>query len=271
MNNGTPTTPLPSPKWELSPDAGHRSQRATTGGTTLPVGSAPLLATQGLEKSYHKNKIRIPVLRGVDLEIHDGDFTAIVGQSGSGKSTLLHLLASLDAPDAGTIHFEGRRIDNISPRQRDRLRSGSLGMIFQFYHLLPELTTLENTLLPMMIANSVVGYWRRGKAIQDQAKYWLDKVGLSHRLKHRPQELSGGEMQRVAMARALVNSPRVLLADEPTGNLDQQTGGEIVGILRSLNQNEKLTIVMVTHDMVLATEANRLVRLVNGRVIESRG
>ena len=248
---------------------GPHFQRSARPASTEPV-SEYILTTSGLEKSYRKDKINIPVLRGVDLQIRDGEFTAISGQSGSGKSTLLHLLGTLDTPDSGTICFEGNRIDNLGPKGRDVLRNRHFGMIFQFYHLLPELTTLENTVLPLMISHNTFRFLRNAKKYRERAKYWLDKVGLSHRLKHRPQELSGGEMQRVAMARALISSPRVLLADEPTGNLDQQTGGEIVDVLRSLNGRENLTIVMVTHDMVLATEADRLVRLVDGRVTESR-
>ena len=231
-------------------------------------GLGHLLTTSGLQKSYRKNQINVPVLRGVDLQIREGEFTAISGQSGSGKSTLLHLLGTLDTPDAGEISFAGKRIDNLGPTGRDVLRNKCFGMIFQFYHLLPELTTLENTVLPLMISENTFGFLRRAKKHWERAKYWLERVGLSHRLNHRPQELSGGEMQRIAIARALISSPRVLFADEPTGNLDQQTGHEIVNILRSLNGQENLTIVMVTHDMVLATEADRLVRLVDGRVTE---
>jgi lipoprotein-releasing system ATP-binding protein len=206
------------------------------------------------------------VLRGVDLEVRRGEFIAIVGQSGSGKSTLLHLLGTLDAPDAGEVRFDGRRIDNLPSRERDALRNRRLGMIFQFYHLLPELSALENVLAPLMIAEGVLGYYRRRRQHIATAKQLLETVKLGHRLKHKPRELSGGEMQRAAIARSLVSQPRVLLADEPTGNLDHATGREILAILRGLNQQHDLTIVMVTHDLAIAQQADRIVRLAEGRV-----
>ena len=228
--------------------------------------SQAFVAARGIRKSYHKGKIEVPVLRGVDLQIHEGETLAIVGQSGSGKSTLLHLLATLDAPDKGEIHFEGQRIDNLKPKGRDKLRNGQFGMIFQFYHLLPELTTLENVLAPLMITHGAFSYWRHKGRHIEQAKELLEMVGLGHRLKHRPRELSGGEMQRAAIARALVARPRVLFADEPTGNLDPSTGREILEILRTLNDRQQVTIVMVTHDMSIAQDANRVVVLENGRI-----
>jgi lipoprotein-releasing system ATP-binding protein len=198
-----------------------------------------------------------------------GEFTAIVGQSGSGKSTLLHVLATLDAPDRGAVHFQGRRIDNLPAIQRDRLRNRCLGMVFQFYHLLPELTTIENVLMPVMIAEGLWGYWRQRKHCVHRAKRLLEMVGLSHRLSHKPRELSGGEMQRAAIARALIAEPQLLLADEPTGNLDRGNGRDILEILRTLNTKENLTIVMVTHDSAIAQQADRVVRLVEGQVKEA--
>ncbi len=224
------------------------------------------LAARKLYKSYRKGKLTIPVLKGVDFAARKGEFTAIVGQSGSGKSTLLHLLATLDAPDQGEVHFEGRRIDSLPPTKRDRVRNRSLGMIFQFYHLLPELTTLENVLTPIMISEGIWRYWRSKRAYTQRATKLLDMVGLSHRLSHKPRELSGGEMQRAAIARSLIASPKLLLADEPTGNLDRQNGREILEILRTLNREENLTIVMVTHDLAIADQADRTVRLVEGQV-----
>ena len=182
-----------------------------------------------LVKSYRKGKLVVPVLKGVDFSVREGGFVAVVGQSGCGKSTLLHLLGTLDAPDAGEIHFEGRRIDNLAARSRDVLRNQHFGMIFQFYHLLPELSTLENVLAPIMIRYGVLNYWRHKREHVERAKELLDLVGLGHRLTHKPRELSGGEMQRAAIARALIAQPKLLLADEPTGNLDQKTGGEILG------------------------------------------
>jgi len=224
------------------------------------------LAAVGLSKRYRKGQVEIPVLRGVDLQVRRGEFLSIIGQSGSGKSTLLHLLGTLDAPDDGEVHFQGRRIDNLPTRARDQFRNQQLGMIFQFYHLLPELTALENVLAPLLIAEGAIGYLRRRKQHLARATALLELVGLSHRLKHKPRELSGGEMQRTAIARALVANPAVLLADEPTGNLDGATGEEILRILRTLNEEQQLTIVMVTHDRAIAAGADRTVRLAHGQV-----
>jgi lipoprotein-releasing system ATP-binding protein len=229
-------------------------------------GATVQLAAVGVWKRYRKGRVEIPVLRGVDLEVRTGEFVSIVGQSGSGKSTLLHLLGLLDAPDAGEVCLQGRRIDNLPMRQLDGLRNKEFGMIFQFYHLLPELTALENVLAPLLIAESVLGYLRNRKKHVARATELLDMVGLSHRLKHRPRELSGGEMQRAAIARALAAEPEVLLADEPTGNLDSGTGEEILRILRTLNDEQNLTIVMVTHDRAVAALADRTLRLAGGQM-----
>ena len=231
--------------------------------------TSPLLSAVNLHKTYRKHAIRVPVLCGLDLDVADGEFLSIVGASGSGKSTLLHLLGTLDQPDEGTITLDGRRIDNLPSDQRDRLRNQTFGFIFQFYHLLPELTALENVLVPQMIANSVTSWLGQGRALRRWGTELLERVGLGHRLRHRPRELSGGEMQRAAIARALVNRPRVLLADEPTGNLDQATGADIVRLLRDLNQRDGVTIIMVTHNLDLVAEGDRVVRLVAGRVEEA--
>ena len=227
---------------------------------------AALLGCRGLTKSYHKADLEIPVLRGVDLSVELGEFVAIVGQSGSGKSTLLHLLATLDQPDVGEIYFEGNRIDNLPNRSRDRIRNHHISVVFQFYHLLPELTTVENVLLPAMISDSVIRYWANKRTYRRRAEELLELVGLGHRLKHRPRELSGGEMQRVAIARSLMLEPKVLLADEPTGNLDRQTGEGIMEILRNLNQTQGLTIVMVTHDQSVAEQSDTILRMAEGRI-----
>jgi lipoprotein-releasing system ATP-binding protein len=224
------------------------------------------LMTVGVYRSYRKGSVEVPVLRGINMGVRTGEFLAIVGQSGSGKSTLLHLLGTLDAPDRGEIHFNGRRIDDLAPPGRDVLRNRHFGMIFQFYHLLPELTALENVLMPLMIARSTWGFFRQRREYRAAATELLETVGLGHRLHHKPRELSGGEMQRAAIARALVARPELLLADEPTGNLDQETGRDIIKILRTLNRRQNLTIVMVTHDPAIADQADRVVRLVNGRI-----
>jgi len=229
-------------------------------------GAAVQLACRDLFKSYRKGTLGIPVLQGIDMQVREGEFLAIVGQSGSGKSTLLHLLATLDKPDVGEIHFEGHRIDNLPASARDLLRNKHFGMIFQFYHLLPELTTLENVLAPALIAHSTLGYLLHRSAHRRRAQQLLELMGLSHRAKHKPREMSGGEMQRAAIARALLARPRVLFADEPTGNLDRTTGEQIMTALGELNRREKLTIVMVTHDPWIASQADRTVKLVEGRI-----
>jgi lipoprotein-releasing system ATP-binding protein len=225
-----------------------------------------LLTASNLHKTYRKHADKVHVLRGLDLEVYAGEFLSIVGASGSGKSTLLHLLGTLDRPDRGAVHLDGGRIDNLPLERRDLLRNRVFGFIFQFYHLLPELNTLENVLVPEMIAHSLLGWLRHRGVLRRRATELLGRVGLGHRLRHRPRELSGGEMQRAAIARALANRPRILLADEPTGNLDAVTGREIVRLLRDLNRQEGLTIIMVTHNLEIAAETDRVVRLVAGRV-----
>jgi lipoprotein-releasing system ATP-binding protein len=230
------------------------------------LSAASHLGCRGLFKSYSKGDHGIPVLQGIDLDVREGEFLAIVGQSGSGKSTLLHLLATLDRPDAGAISFAGRRIDNTPAAARDLLRNQCFGMVFQFYHLLPELSALQNILAPAMIAESTLGYFRRRSAYRRRAYELLDIVGLAQRARHKPRELSGGEMQRAAIARALLMRPSVLMADEPTGNLDRSTGEQIMRMLKDLNRRENLTIVMVTHDPWIASQADRTVQLVEGRI-----
>src|SRR5262245_53030824 len=227
---------------------------------------SPLLAARGLHKSYRRHKEVVSVLKGVELDVHAGEFLCVVGASGSGKSTLLHLLGTLDQPDEGSILLDGERIDDVLAQRRDELRNGTFGFIFQFYHLLPELTALENVLMPQLIHCSVWGWLVRRGRLRKQATELLERVGLGHRIHHKPREMSGGEMQRAAIARALMSNPRVLLADEPTGNLDEENGEQIVALLRDLNRRDGLTVVMVTHNMDLVTPTDRVVRLVKGRV-----
>jgi len=224
------------------------------------------LTAVDVKKGYKKAGVAIPVLKGVSLGVRRGEFLAVVGQSGSGKSTLLHLLGTLDTPDDGAIYFDGARIDNLSSKYRDTLRNKYFGMIFQMYHLLPELDTLENVLAPVMIGQSVWQFFRHRRKHRATAVHILERVGLDHRLEHKPRELSGGEMQRAAIARALVTNPKLLLADEPTGNLDRDTGRGIMELLGSLNREQNLTIVMVTHDQAVADRADRIVSLVDGRI-----
>ncbi len=251
----------------VAPHAANQPLESLRGTAPRSTLTRELLAAHYVRKSYRKGPIEIPVLQGVEIAVQEGEFVSIIGPSGCGKSTLLHILGTLDAPDSGEIHFEGHRIDNLPAAGRDILRNKYFGMIFQFYHLLPELTVLENVLAPAMIRHGVLGYWRCRRANRERACEILQLVGLDHRLKHRPRELSGGEMQRTAIARALVSQPQVLLADEPTGNLDKTTGQEILAILSRLNREQNLTIVMVTHDRQIAAEADRSVTLVDGRVV----
>jgi lipoprotein-releasing system ATP-binding protein len=227
-----------------------------------------MLTAVNLQKTYRRHAVQVRVLNSLNLEVKTGEFLSIVGASGSGKSTLLHLLGTLDAPDAGQILLDGKRIDNLPAGERDLLRNRIFGYIFQFYHLLPELNMVDNVLMPAYIAHSTFNWWKSRGQWRQRAEYLLKKMGLGHRLRHRPRELSGGEMQRTAIARALLMNPRVLLADEPTGNLDAQSGGEIVRTLRDINREEGVTIVMVTHNMEIVSATDRMVRMVNGVVTE---
>ena len=225
-----------------------------------------MLFADNISKSYRRHSVTVPVLTGLNLEVAEGEFLSIVGMSGSGKSTLLHLLGTLDRPDSGAIYLEGRRIDNASRRERDSLRNRTFGFIFQFYHLLPELSTLDNVLMPAYVGSSMWGWFQSRRAWKYRANELIERVGLGHRAKHKPRELSGGELQRAAVARALLTRPRVLLADEPTGNLDVDTGAQIVSLLKSLNEDDGVTVVMVTHNMEIAQSTDRVVRMKKGRL-----
>ena len=246
--------------------AASTGQRSGRNNTKLKVARPTAMSVTGLHKSYHKGKLEVPVLKGVDLSVSEGSFSAIVGQSGSGKSTLLHLLGTLDAPDAGEIHYRDQRIDHLPSKQLEKLRNTEFGLIFQFYHLLPELTTLENVLVPRMVQDGFFQYLRNKKKYTERATELLELVGLTHRLTHKPSELSGGEMQRTAIARSLISNPSILLADEPTGNLDAENGAEVMETLHRLREQENLTLLMVTHDSELANKADHVIHLVNGVV-----
>jgi len=237
-------------------------QPAPPASTRAPV----LLRAQAIHRSFQMGDANIAILKGLDLSLRQGEFVAIEGRSGSGKSTLLHILGALDESDQGSIEFEGQDFTKLSGAERSRLRNKHFGFIFQFYHLLPELSVMENTLLAPMIENSWLGYRSKKKELQARATKLLESLGLSHRLKHRPNQLSGGERQRVAIARALMNNPRVLFADEPTGNLDVETGRQIMNLLEKLHKDSGQTIVMVTHDRALAREADRVLVLKDGKL-----
>ena len=221
----------------------------------------------GLKKAYRKGRsLEVPVLHGVDFSIEKGEMVAIVGASGSGKSTLLHLLGLLDGPDEGHIYLNGERIDQQPDKKRDHLRTTAFGFVFQSYHLMPELTALENVLMPQLIRLSPWQWFSQKKQLKRDAAEWLERVGLGHRGKHKPSELSGGEMQRTAIARALAGNPQIILADEPTGNLDAESGESVMKLLRDLNRERGMTMIVVTHDLNVARQADRIVRLNQGLV-----
>ena len=217
-----------------------------------------LLSARGLRKTYTLGRRSLEVLRGVDIGIARGDFLALRGASGAGKSTLLHLIGGLDTPNAGEILFEGEDLSRFSARRLADFRNRHVGFVFQAYHLLPELTALENVGLPARVARvSPAAAARRAREL-------LERVGRRDRMEHKPSELSGGEQQRVAIARSLVNNPVLLLADEPTGNLDSHTGAEIMGLLQSLRAAQNTTLVIATHDARVAAAAPRVIELVDG-------
>ncbi len=227
------------------------------------MSETPAIEIRGLTKVFGSGETEVRALDGVDLRIERGEMVAIMGPSGSGKSTLLHLLGALESPSSGTIALAGRQFEGLDDRELTLLRREGIGFVFQFFNLLPALTAEENVLLPALIAG------RRDEATRARAPALLDKVGLAARGHHLPSELSGGEQQRVSIARALLMEPELVLADEPTGNLDSQSSAQVLGLLAELNREEGHTIVMVTHDPEAAKVAGRLVRLRDG-VVEAR-
>lgn len=222
--------------------------------------AAPLLQASGVTKRFAVGHRTIDVLRGVDLVVDSGDTVAIVGRSGSGKSTLLHLLGALDAPSSGSIVYNGRALDELDDRSLAAFRNQTIGFVFQFHHLLPELTALENVLMPALIARQ-----RRGD-VSDRARALLERVGLTERIDHHPGELSGGEQQRVALARALIMNPRIVLADEPTGNLDGKTAAEMHELMEELNQETNTAFIIVSHNRELAARCGRVLAMTDGLV-----
>jgi lipoprotein-releasing system ATP-binding protein len=220
----------------------------------------PVLSARDIHKSYTLGRKKVEVLLGVSLDVTAGEFVALRGASGAGKSTLLHLLGGLDRPDSGRIILDGQQIDRLSSAALTRLRNRRVGLVFQAYHLLPELSALENVCLPARMARASASETTR------KATELLRRVGLAERVEHRPYELSGGEQQRVAIARALINDPAFLLADEPTGNLDSHTGDEIMRLLLELQRERAMTLIIATHDNELADTAPRVVQIADGLV-----
>jgi lipoprotein-releasing system ATP-binding protein len=235
-------------------------------GKSSPVKTEPILRASSLTKTYVMGDSVVQVLTNLDLSIRPGEFVAIEGRSGSGKSTLLHLLGALDTPDAGTIEYAGTNIGELSSDGRSRMRIKHFGFVFQFYHLLPELSVIENALLGPMIEHSWFSFRAKHRELKERAGELLKQLGVDHRMKHKPSQLSGGERQRVAIARALMNEPRVLFTDEPTGNLDAETGRQIMGVLEKLHRDKGQTIIMVTHDRTIARQADRTLILKQGRL-----
>ena len=228
--------------------------------TTSPAGQEPGIVVRDLVKTYHVGEVDVLALRGVTLDVYPGEFVALTGPSGSGKSTFMHLVGCLDRPTAGTFLLHGRNVAEMAPRSLSAVRNKEIGFVFQGFNLLSRTTALENVELPLLYSRE------RARNRRERATKALENVGLGDRLDHHPNQLSGGQQQRVAIARALVNKPRLLLADEPTGNLDSRTSIEVMGILQKLNVEGGLTIVLVTHEHDIAEYATRIVTFRDGRV-----
>jgi lipoprotein-releasing system ATP-binding protein len=224
--------------------------------------SKVVLQAKGLTKTYTDGKLNVPVLRSVDFTVNQGDLVAIVGASGSGKSTLLQLLGGLDKPTSGTVLLDGLDITHMGEKQKGLLRNSSLGFVYQFHHLLPEFNALENVCIPLLIRGD------KPKIATEKAMSYISSVGLENRAKHRIGELSGGERQRIAIARALVTEPKCVLADEPTGNLDEKTGGHVAELMLMLNDQFGISFVVVTHNKALAQRMQKVIEMEDGTLVE---
>jgi lipoprotein-releasing system ATP-binding protein len=252
MTEPSPAAADPAPRYS-------REQELRTEADTEVV----MIRVQGLEKTYQTARGPLTLFRDLDLEVKAGELVAVVGQSGAGKSTLLHILGALDAPSAGTVYCASTSVADLNSRRAAAFRNRVIGYVWQFHYLLPEFTALENVAMPLLAQGQA-----RREALAIAAN-WLKEVGLEGRKDHRPGELSGGEQQRVALARALVNNPRLLLADEPTGDLDETTAGQIFDLLQRLHASYQLTSVVVTHNLELAARCSRVLRLEGGRLAKS--
>lgn len=231
------------------------------------MNNTPIVSCQSLKKSYQEGqgkqkKLITEVLKGVDLNIQAGEQVAILGQSGSGKSTLLHLMGMLDEPSEGSLFVDGVNVEQLNEEKRAKFRNENMGFIYQFHHLLGEFSALENVAMPLLIAGV------QQKEAQSKAKVLLEQVGLGHRLGHNPSQLSGGERQRVAIARALVNEPKLVLADEPTGNLDKTNAEQVFDLFLTLNKKNNTTMIVVTHDLQLAQRFDRIIKLDDGVIVQ---
>jgi lipoprotein-releasing system ATP-binding protein len=221
-----------------------------------------MIEARALRKIYKNGAKELEVLKGIDLKVGRSEVLAVLGPSGAGKSTLLHLLGGLDSPTAGEVMIDGADIYALGDRERARIRNRKIGFVFQFYHLLPEFDALENVMLPLLIKGG------DGRDLRERAAGLLRSVGLGERMSHKPGQLSGGEQQRVAIARALINEPELLLCDEPTGNLDSESGENIIELLWELNKSRKMTLIIVTHDAQIAKAAQRVLHIRDGKIIQ---
>jgi lipoprotein-releasing system ATP-binding protein len=244
---------------QTTPAAASQASRSTRGPESR-VENPPVIQVQNLEKTYRTTRGALTLFKGMDLEVQAGELVAIVGQSGAGKSTLLHILGALDVPTAGTVHCASTNVAGLSQREASAFRNREIGYVWQFHYLLPEFSALENVAMPLLARGTAK---REALAV---ASNWLRKVDLEDRSEHRPGELSGGEQQRVALARALVGNPRLLLADEPTGDLDEITAGRVFDLLERLHVSHGLTSIVVTHNLDLAARCTRTLRLEGGRL-----
>ena len=225
--------------------------------------SNPVVHAEGIRKTFHSGSAELQILAGVDLRVEEGELVAIVGPSGAGKSTLLHLLAALDTPTSGTVYFRGKSLNSLREAELSEFRNRSVGFVWQRHHLLPDFTAAENAAMPLLVRGVPLD-----EALQT-ATGWLDEVGLGSRARHRAGELSGGEQQRVAIARALVSRPALLLADEPTGDLDEQNAEAVFDLMRRLHQAHRLTSILATHNLALARRADCVLRLEHGILVKS--